>query len=186
VIEKQIRRGAGNEGGELLEEFDGLEEEVGCAITPRGLEFDEDAPVGAEPDAVLGEGGPEEIAAELLQAARLLGGTPDVGMQGEAVELFLTRAARGNVTEVRLVAEAPDAGAGARTEGDAALDGGAHETGEDGRGLGEWVSGRAVVVRLELTTSEEPSDPRADGGEDVHDVGVARWACGVEGNGPNS
>ena len=67
--------------------------------------------------------------------------------------------------EVRLVAEAPDAGAGARTEGDAALDGGAHETGEDGRGLGEWVSGRAVVVRLELTTSEgeEPSDPGADG-----------------------
>jgi hypothetical protein len=43
------------------------------------------------------------------------------------------------VPEVRLVAEAPDAGAGARTEGDAAVVGGAHETGEDGRGLGEWV-----------------------------------------------
>jgi hypothetical protein len=105
-------------------------------------------------------------------------------MQVEAVELGLTRGTRGNLPEVRLVAEAPDAGAGARTEGDAALDGGAHETGEDGRALGEWVSGRAVVVRLELTTSEEPSDPGADGGEDVRDVGVARWACGVEGDGP--
>jgi hypothetical protein len=78
------------------------------------------------------------------------------------------------VPEVRLVAEAPDAGAGARTESDAALDGGAHETGEDGRGLGEWVSGRAVVFRLELAASEEPSDPGADGGADVRHVGVAR------------
>jgi len=67
-------------------------------------------------------------------------------MQVEAVELGLTRAARGNVPEVRLVAEAPDAGAGVRTEGDAAPDGGAHETGEDGRDLGEWVSGRAVGI----------------------------------------
>jgi hypothetical protein len=41
----------------------------------------------------------------------------------EAVELGLTRAAGGDVPEVRLVAEATDAGAGAGAEGDAALDG---------------------------------------------------------------
>jgi hypothetical protein len=41
-----------------LEEFDGLEEEVGGAIAPDRLEFDEDAPLGAE--TVLGERGREE------------------------------------------------------------------------------------------------------------------------------
>ena len=75
VIQQQIHCGARNEGGELLEEFDGLEEEVRCAITPRGLELDEHAPVGAETDAVLGERGAEEIAAELLEMGAIVGGT---------------------------------------------------------------------------------------------------------------
>ena len=44
------------------------QEEVRGAITPRGLDLDEDPAVGAEADAVLGEWGAEEIAAELLQA----------------------------------------------------------------------------------------------------------------------
>jgi hypothetical protein len=74
VIQKQIHGGAGNEGRELLQEFDGLEEEVRRAITPGGLELDEDAPVGAEADAVLGERGAEEITAELLQPGAIVGG----------------------------------------------------------------------------------------------------------------
>jgi hypothetical protein len=75
---------------------------------------------------------------------------------GEAVELGLTRAARGDVTEVRLVAEAADAGTGAGAEGDAALDGGAHKTGEEQRGLGEGIGPRAAVFRLELAAGEQP------------------------------
>jgi hypothetical protein len=51
--------------------------------------------------------------AELLQAGAIVGGDPDVGVEIEAIELSLTRAAGGNVTEVRLVAEATDTGAGA-------------------------------------------------------------------------
>jgi len=47
----------------------------------------------------------------------------------EAVELGLTRAAGGDVTEVRLVAEAADAGAGPWPQRDAALDGGPYEAG---------------------------------------------------------
>jgi len=95
-------------------------------------------------------------------------------MQVEAVELGLTRAARGDVPEVRLVAEAADAGTGAGAKGDAALDGGAHETGEDWRGLGEWVGGRAIVFRLELVAGEQLPDTGADGGEDLRHVLVAR------------
>jgi len=37
--------------------------------------LDEDAPVGAEADAVLGERGAEEIATELLQSGAIVGGT---------------------------------------------------------------------------------------------------------------
>ena len=48
-------------------------------------------------------------------------------MQVEAVEMGLARAARGEMREVRLVAEAADAGAGPGAQGDAPLDGGAHE-----------------------------------------------------------
>ena len=53
--EEQVDRGAGDEGGELFQEFDGLEEEVRCSIAPHCLELDEDAPVGAEAEAVLCE-----------------------------------------------------------------------------------------------------------------------------------
>ena len=118
VIHKPVHRGVRNEGRQLLQEFEGLEEEVRHAIAPHRLEFDEDAPVGTEADAVLGERGAEEIAAELFEASAIVGGDPDVGVKVEAVELSLTRAAGGDMTEVRLVTEAADAGAGAGPEGE--------------------------------------------------------------------
>ena len=104
MIHEQVPRGAGHEGGQLLQEFDGLEEEMRGAIAPHGLECDEDAPVGAEAQAVLGERGAEEIAGELLEVGAIVGRDPDVGVEVEAVELGLTRAAGGDVPEVRLVA----------------------------------------------------------------------------------
>src|SRR5690348_4089234 len=82
----------------------------------------------------------------------------------------LARAARGEMPEVRLVAEAADAGAGPGAQGDAPLD----EPGQDGRGLGKRVGGRLVVFRLE-PAGEQLSDPGAGGGEDVRYVVVARW-----------
>jgi len=57
--------------------------------------------------------------------------------------------------EVRLVAEAADAGAGAGAEGDVPLDRGTHETGEKGRRVGEWIGGHSVVFRLELVPGEQ-------------------------------
>jgi hypothetical protein len=93
----------------------------------------------------------------------------------EALELGLARAAGGDVTEVRLVAEAADAGAGAGAEGDAALDGGPDEVSQDGRGFAEGVGRRAVGCWLELATGEQPPDPGADGGKDLRQVLIARW-----------
>jgi hypothetical protein len=92
-------------------------------IAPHRLEFDEDASVGAEADAVLGERGAEEIVAELLEAGAIVGGDPDVGVEIEAVELGLAGAAGAGVAQIRLVADAPDPCAGAGAEGDAALHG---------------------------------------------------------------
>jgi hypothetical protein len=57
VIQNQVDRGAGDDGRELLHELDRLEEQMRGAIVPHGLELDQDAPVAAEADAVLGEGG---------------------------------------------------------------------------------------------------------------------------------
>ena len=62
MIQAQVHRGPGHDGCQLLQAFDGLEEDVRRSIAPRRLEFDEDAPVGAEADAVLGERGAQEIA----------------------------------------------------------------------------------------------------------------------------
>jgi hypothetical protein len=102
----------------------------------------------------------------------------------EAVELGLTRAAGGDVTEVRLVAEAADAGAGAGTEGDTALDGGADEAGPDRRGLGKRVGRCRVVGGLEVAAGEQLPDVGADGSKDVRHLLVARWRCGVKGELP--
>jgi hypothetical protein len=82
-----------------------------------------------------GRAGAEEVATELFEAGAILAGDPDVGVEIEALEVGLARAAGGDVTEVRLVAEAAEAGAGAGAEGDAALDGGAPDPGQDGRGF---------------------------------------------------
>src|SRR5262245_45294200 len=70
---------------------------------------------------------------------------PDVGVEVEVVELGLTRAAGGDVSEVRLGAEAADASAGPWPQRDAALDGGPDEAGQDRRDLCERVRRRRVV-----------------------------------------
>jgi hypothetical protein len=57
MIQEHVHRGPGHDGHQLLQEFDGLEEDVRRAIAPDRLERDEDAPVEAEADAVLGECG---------------------------------------------------------------------------------------------------------------------------------
>ena len=51
MIHAHVHRGSGNEGHELLQEFDGLEMEVRRSTAPHRLECDEDTPVGAEANA---------------------------------------------------------------------------------------------------------------------------------------
>jgi hypothetical protein len=53
------------------------------AIAPDRLEFDEDASVGPEAHAVLGERRAEEIAAELFEADAIVGGTQTLAWRSE-------------------------------------------------------------------------------------------------------
>ena len=181
MVEHQVDGRPGCDGGELLQQLDRLEEEMGGAIAPHCLELDEDAAVGAELDAVLGERGAEEVAAEPFEAGAVVGGDPDIGVEIEAIELGLAGAAGGGVTGVRLVAEAADAGAGPWAQRDAALDGGADEASQDRRSLRERVGRHRVVFRLEPVAGEQLSDTGADGGEDLRHVLIARWGRGVKG-----
>jgi DNA-binding transcriptional ArsR family regulator len=66
LIHDQIDRGPGRDRRELSMNSNRVEQQMGRAIAPRHLEFDEDASVGPEAHAVLGQPGAEEIATELL------------------------------------------------------------------------------------------------------------------------
>jgi hypothetical protein len=66
-----------------------------------------------------------------------------------------------SMTEIELVTEGADTGAGTGAESHGALDGCADDPGQDGRGLAEGVRRRVVLARLELTTVEQPPDPAA-------------------------
>jgi len=123
LIQNEVDGAPGCDRGELFQQLDGVEEEMGGAVAPGALECDEHSPVGAELDAVLGERGVEERAAELFEAGAVVGGDRDLGVEVEASELGLAGTAWGDVTDVRLVAEEANAAAGARAEGDAALHG---------------------------------------------------------------
>jgi hypothetical protein len=100
-------------GREFFHELDRLEEQMRGAIAPHRLEFDEDAPVGPELHAVLDERGAEEVAAGLLEAGANRWEAPRRWCGGRSRRLGLARAAGGDMTEVRLVAKAADAAAGA-------------------------------------------------------------------------
>jgi len=137
------------------------------------LECDEDAPVGPAVDAVLGERGAEEVAAELLKAGTIVGGDPDVGVEVEAVELGLARSARGGVSQVRLVAETatrpPARGPRATRPWTEAPTRPARmgEASASGSARGRVVGG------LELAAGEQPPHACADGGEDLCHVLIA-------------
>ena len=97
VVHDQVDGGAGDDRRELFQELDGLEEELRGAIALDRLERDEDAPVGPELEAILGERGAKEVTAELLEAGTMGGRDADVGVEIEAIELSLTWASTSRI-----------------------------------------------------------------------------------------
>ena len=66
MVEHEVDPGARSQGGEFFEELQGLEEQVAGAVGPLALQLQQHAAVGRELEAVLGDRGSEQIAAELL------------------------------------------------------------------------------------------------------------------------
>ena len=57
MVQHEIDARARSQGGELFEEFQGLEEEVAGAIVPGALELQQDATVPGEPKRSWATGG---------------------------------------------------------------------------------------------------------------------------------
>ena len=96
VVQHEIDARPRGQGGELFEEFPGLEEQVAGAIVPDALQLQQDAAVAGEPEAVLGDRRPEQVAAELLEPAAVVGRHEQVGVEIEALEVGLARTGRRN------------------------------------------------------------------------------------------
>jgi hypothetical protein len=64
MVEDEVGPRPRGQGGELLEELDRLEEEVGGTVGPLTLEGHEHAPVGGELEAILGDRRSQDVATE--------------------------------------------------------------------------------------------------------------------------
>ena len=144
------------------------------AVGPGGLEPEANAAVAREPEAVLGDGRPEEVAAELLEPGSVRGRHPHIGVEVESIEMRLPGAGGRHPDSLRVVAQAPDTGPGAPAEGYPALDGGGADPGEGEGFLREGIRRDHVLLARQPPAPEQPPDTSADDGEQPGDLGVAR------------
>lgn len=86
VVAEGVPAGARDEGGEAGEEGDWLEDEGPGAVGPGSGERELDPAVGAERDAVIGDRGAEEVAAQALEVGAVVAGDAGVGVKVEAVD----------------------------------------------------------------------------------------------------
>jgi hypothetical protein len=108
VVEHEIDAGARHKGSELFEEIEGLEEEVTCAVGPLPLQFQQDASVAGELEAILGDGRPQQVAAELFESRALCRRHAQVRVEIDAFEVRLAGPSRADPRGIRLVPEAQD------------------------------------------------------------------------------
>lgn len=85
VVEEEVDVGAGDEGRELYEQLDGVEEQVGGAVVPRGLEAQAHPALVVALEALGRQRGSKEVAAEALEAPSAAGTHGHGGMEVEAV-----------------------------------------------------------------------------------------------------
>src|SRR5262249_24515212 len=91
MIQDQIDSGTRSESRELLQKLDRLEHERCRAVVPLRLEPDDDAAVRHAAEALLSDGGAQDVPTELLQPSAIAGRHTDVGVQIEALEVGMAR-----------------------------------------------------------------------------------------------
>lgn len=114
VGEYEVNAGARDQGSELFQELQGLEEEVAGAVGPAALELPQDAAVSREPETVLGDRRAQQGAAELFQPRAIFCRHRQAHIEIEALEIDPPGPGRGDPPGVRLLPEAQHTGPGRR------------------------------------------------------------------------
>ena len=83
---EQVEAGWRNQAAKFLDELPGLEAERGGAIATRMGQLVEELAGGGFGEAVQGQGGPQEIAAQMLELLPGLSGEGHLGVEGEALQ----------------------------------------------------------------------------------------------------
>ena len=109
MVQHEIDARARSQGGELFEEFQGLEEQVAGAIVPGALELQPNAAVAGEPKAILRDRGSKQVAAELLEPRTVFCRDAQVRVEIEALKMGLAGPGGGDPRGIGLAPEAKDA-----------------------------------------------------------------------------
>ncbi len=152
MVADEVEAGRRDQGGEPLQELEGLEDDVGRSVAPAVLEAVEEAPVLHAREPLGRDGRPCHVAAQPLQPEAVTRGDGDVRVKAHASH---GRAAlpldEGEIVGIDAIAEPQDALPGARSHRDA--------TGERG---GERCEQRLLVVeRISLRGIDVGSEPPA-------------------------
>jgi len=172
-----MEAGWGNEDAKFLDELVGSEEEVGSAIASRMGQLVEELAGGAVGEAVQGQGGRQEVAAEMLELLAGVSGEGDIGVEGEALQVGA--AGRGGVHDGGRGAEAADGLAGPGAGGDEELDGGGGVAGQQRQLLGHGIGGAGLLGQAPAA-AQQAREASVDPRQDVGDVLVGGGGQGME------
>jgi hypothetical protein len=89
-------------GRQTLQELQRLEDQLSRAVVPRRLQLERDAAIVPQPQALLREGRTQDIPDQALQPRSIVRRHPHVGVQVEALQVRLTRPARGHALEINV------------------------------------------------------------------------------------
>jgi hypothetical protein len=119
---EQVEPRRGNQHAKFLDELQGIQEQMGGAISARMGQLVGELSIGALGESVQGQRGPQEVATEVLE---LLSGSRVEGHIGVQRESLQTRATKFFTVHHRGGGAKPAHGVtGARTGGDELLNGG--------------------------------------------------------------
>ena len=110
VVENEIDPRPRGQRRELLEQRDRLEDEMTRAVRPGGLEREHNAIVGQQPESILSDRRPEQVAAELFQTHAIRRRHCDIGVEIEARQMGVLGSGREHPTRhTRAPARGPSA-----------------------------------------------------------------------------
>ncbi len=174
---EQMEAGGRNQDAEFLDELDGIQEEMGGAIAPRMGKLIQELSVGALGEAVQGQRGPQEVAAEVLELLSGLSGEGHIGVEGETLQVGAAGLVR--VNDGGGGAKPADGLAGPGPGGDEELEGGGGVAGQQGELLGHGIGGAGILGQAPAA-AQQASDSSADLLQDVGDLLVSGGGQGME------